>query len=101
VIVLWSNDHQSAAGDALSPGATPATIRGALLTAEHDAFDMAYRRALTAARDDLDLAELFRCLEHWRGVALRHRDTEQQFASVGPRARSDHESADDSAWWLG
>jgi len=100
MIALCSNDNQPGADDPLPPGATPATIRSALLTAEHDAFDLAYRRALTTARDDLDLTELFRCLEHWRGVALSQRHSDR-FASVGKLAEGQHGPADNSAWWLG
>jgi hypothetical protein len=100
VIALWSNDSHPGAGDPLPPGATPGAIRSALLTAEHDAFDAAYQRALTAARDDLDLSELFRCLEHWRGVALQRCDADR-FASVGPLAQRQHGTADNPAWWLG
>lgn len=82
---LWSFDEQPRAGDPLSPGAAPAAIRDALLPDDRAAFDLAYQRALASARDDLDLTELFRCLEHWRRLALLQRDPDR-FASVARRA---------------
>ena len=100
MIALWSNDTQSDADDPLVPGATPGAIRGALLTAEHDAFDLAYQQALAAAQDDLDLTELHRCLEHWRGVAVRRRDADR-FAADGSLVRTGPGPADNPAWWLG
>jgi hypothetical protein len=48
-------------------------------------FDAAYQHALVAAWEDLDLTELFRCLEHWRRVALLQRNPDR-FASVVRRA---------------
>ncbi|MEO7195350.1 MAG: DUF6247 family protein [Pseudonocardiaceae bacterium] len=62
---LWSFDEQSRTGDPLLPGAAPAAIRDVLLPEDRVRFDAAYQRALAAAREDLDLTELFRCLEHW------------------------------------
>lgn len=41
--------------------------------------------ALASARDDMDLTELFRCLEHWRRLALLQRDPDR-FASIARRA---------------
>ncbi len=82
---MWSFDEQPRTGDPLRPGAAPAAIRGALLAEDRSAFDTAYQRALTAAREDLDLTDLFRCLEHWRRVALLQRDPDR-FASVVRRA---------------
>lgn len=67
------------------PGASPATIRESLLPDDRTAFDDAYRSALTAARDSLDLTDLFDCLERWRRVAVLQRDP-QRFASVVRRA---------------
>ncbi|MGH3721682.1 MAG: DUF6247 family protein [Pseudonocardiaceae bacterium] len=82
---LWSFDEQPRTGDPLLPGAAPAAIRDALLSEDRLGFDAAYQRALAAARADLDLTELFRCLEHWRRVALLHRDPDR-FASIARRA---------------
>ncbi|WP_219418500.1 DUF6247 family protein [Pseudonocardia nigra] len=82
---LWSFDEQPRTGDPLRSGAAPAAIRDALLTEDRDVFDAAYQRALAAARDTLDLTELFRCLEHWRRVALLQRDP-NRFASIARRA---------------
>lgn len=73
------------AGDPLLPGASPAAIREALLPEDTPAFDDAYRSALVAARDSLDLSDLFDRLEHWRRMALLQRDP-QRFASVVRRA---------------
>jgi len=85
VAALWSFDEQPRTGDQLRPGATPAAIRDALLSEDKTEFDAAYMRALTAAREDLDLTELFRCLEHWRRVAVLQRDPDR-FASIARRA---------------
>jgi len=85
VTALWSFDEQPRTGDPLLPGATPAAIRDALLTEDKTGFDAAYQRALASARDDMDLTELFRCLEHWRRLALLQRDPDR-FASIARRA---------------
>ena len=82
---LWSFDEQPRTGDPLRSGAAPATIRDALLAEDRSVFDAAYQRALGSARDSLDLTELFRCLEHWRRVALLQRDPDR-FASIARRA---------------
>lgn len=63
----------------------PAAIRDALLPEDRERFDDAYPRALASAGAQLDLTELFRCLEHWRRVALLQRDPEW-FASIARRA---------------
>jgi hypothetical protein len=85
VTALWSFDEQPRSGDPLLPGATPAAIRESLLLEDRAKFDNAYQRALAAAREDLDLTELFRCLEHWRRLALLQRDPER-FATIARRA---------------
>lgn len=85
VTALWSFDEQPRSGDPLSPGAAPAAIRDALLRDDRTAFDFAYQRALATAREELDLTELFRCLEHWRRLALLQREPER-FASIVRRA---------------
>ena len=82
---LWSFDEQPRTGDPLRSGAAPAAIRESLLPEDRAVFDAAYQRALAATRDTLDLTELFRCLEHWRRVALLQRDPER-FASIARRA---------------
>ncbi|WP_028928007.1 DUF6247 family protein [Pseudonocardia acaciae] len=83
---FWSFDDQpSAGGDPLLPGATPAAIREGLLPDDRKRFDNAYSDALAGAREQLDLTELFRCLEHWRRVALLQRDPDR-FASIARRA---------------
>ena len=83
---LWSYDEQPrGGGDPLLPGATPAAIRESLLPDDRERFDTAYSRALADAREQLDLTELFRCLEHWRRVALLQRDPDR-FASIARRA---------------
>jgi hypothetical protein len=82
---LWSFDEQPRTGDPLRSGAAPAAIRDALLAEDREVFDEAYQQSLTAARDTLDLTELFRCLEHWRRVALLQRDPDR-FTSIARRA---------------
>lgn len=67
------------------PGASPAAIRAALLADDQALFDRAYADALAAARDQLDLTELLRCLEGWRRLALLQRDPEE-FAALVRRA---------------
>ena len=81
----WPFDEQPRSGDPLRPGAAPAAIRDALLDADRTAFDAAYQRSLAAARDSLDLTDLFRCLEHWRRMALLQRN-QDRFASMARRA---------------
>jgi uncharacterized protein DUF6247 len=85
VTALWSFDEQPRTGDPLRPGAAPAAIRDALLDEDRVRFDAAYQRTLATARDSLDLTELFRCLEHWRRVALLQRDP-GRFTSIARRA---------------
>lgn len=70
----WSYDEQPRTGDPLLPGAAPAAIREALLPEDRAEFGAVYERALRAARESMDLTELFRRLEHWRRVALLQRD---------------------------
>jgi hypothetical protein len=55
------------------------------LAEDQSLFDSAYQRALAVARDSLDLAELFRCVEHWRRIGLLQRDPDR-FASIARRA---------------
>jgi hypothetical protein len=85
VTASWSFAEQPRTGDPLLPGATPAAIRNALLPEDQARFDTAYQRALITAREDMDLSELFRCLEHWRRVALLQRDP-ARFVSIARRA---------------
>ncbi|MBF6327595.1 DUF6247 family protein [Nocardia transvalensis] len=73
----WAYDDQPSSGHPLRPGASPQDIRSALLPEDRAQFDLAYTRALSCARDSLDLTELFRTLEHWRRVALLQSDREQ------------------------
>lgn len=82
---LWSFDEQPHTGDPLLPGATPAAIRNALLPEDQAQFDISCQRTLVTAREDMDLTELFRCLEHWRRVALLQRDP-ARFVSIVRRA---------------
>jgi hypothetical protein len=85
VTALWSFDEQPRRGDPLLPGASPAAIREGLLVQDQAAFDSAYAEALVAAREQLDLTELLRCLEHWRRRALLQRDP-QDFEALVRRA---------------
>jgi uncharacterized protein DUF6247 len=85
VTAVGSFDEQPRTGDPLRPGAAPAAIRNVLLPEDQARFDTAYQRALVTAREDMDLTELFRCLEHWRRVALLQREP-ARFASIVRRA---------------
>jgi Family of unknown function (DUF6247) len=85
VTASWSFDERPRTGDPLRPGAAPAAIRDALLEEDQLRFDAAYQRTLATARDSLDLTELFRCLEHWRRLALLQRDP-ARFTSIARRA---------------
>lgn len=82
---MWSFDQQPRSGDPLLPGAAPVAIRDALLPEDRAAFEAAYQQALTQARDELDLSELFETLEHWRRLALLQRDL-ARFSSIARRA---------------
>lgn len=79
---IWSYDEEPRRGDPLMPGATPAAIREALLPEDRAEFDRVYDLAIGEARSSLDLAELFRRLEHWRRVAVLQRDRESYRALV-------------------
>ncbi len=57
-------------------GASPRAIRAALLPADRTTFDAAYEGALAESRESLDLAGLFKMLEHWRRVAVLQSDPE-------------------------
>jgi hypothetical protein len=48
-------------------------------------FDIAYAKALATAREELDLTELLRSLEHWRRRAVLQRDP-AEFAALARRA---------------
>jgi hypothetical protein len=85
VTAAWSYSEQPPGGDPLRPGAAPAAIRAALLEEDRARFDVAYEQALGVARESLELTELFRCLEHWRRLALLQRDPDR-FASIARRA---------------
>jgi hypothetical protein len=85
VTASWSFDEQPRTGDPLLPGAAPAAIRDALLPEDRAAFETAYEHALTRAREELDLTELFQTLERWRRLALLQRDP-ARFASIVRRA---------------
>lgn len=85
VTASWSFDEQPRIGDPLLPGAAPAAIRDALLPDDRAAFETAYQQALTRARDELDLTELFKVHEHWRRLALLQRDP-TRFVSIARRA---------------
>lgn len=80
-----ASDTQPPGAHPLAPGASPRAIRTALLEADRDAFDDAYRAALQEARERLDLTELFETLEQWRRVAALQHDREN-FRAVARRA---------------
>jgi hypothetical protein len=60
----------------LAPGASPATIRAALLPEDKAAFDEAYEQALNQAKRDYDLAALHATVENWRRQAIAQSDPE-------------------------
>lgn len=62
------------AGHPLRPGARPYDIRAHLLPEDRGPFDTEYQRALTSARENLDLSDLFTTLERWRRLALLQSD---------------------------
>ena len=71
VTAPYPSQEPPTSGHPLRPGASPGAIRAALLTDEDRAeFDADYERALTEARQSLDLAELFKTLEQWRRIAI-------------------------------
>jgi hypothetical protein len=49
--------------------ATPKQVRAALIPEEQVEFDQAWRAALAAAGESLDLADVFETLDSWRRVA--------------------------------
>lgn len=61
----------------LARGASPRDVRAALLPEDRGAFDQAYAAALDAARENLELTELFEVLEGWRRIAALQRDPER------------------------
>ena len=72
---MYSVDESSLGGrHPLAKGASPGAIRSALLAEDQAAFDVACDKALSDARDSLDLTLLFRMLERWRGIAVLQRD---------------------------
>lgn len=77
VTASYASQEPPTGGHPLRPGASPGAIRAALLTDEDRArFDTDYEQALTAARQSLDLAELFETLEQWRRIAILQSDPE-------------------------
>lgn len=70
------DDDQPSSTHPLRPGAAPRAIRAGLLPEDRGQFDEAYRRALSEARESLDLAELFDTLEQWRRLALLQSDSD-------------------------
>ncbi|MCD2186630.1 DUF6247 family protein [Actinomycetospora soli] len=60
----------------LARGASPASIRAALLPEDKTVFDAAYEDALERARRDYDLAALHDTLENWRRQAIAQSDPE-------------------------
>ncbi|MEQ3553169.1 DUF6247 family protein [Pseudonocardia nematodicida] len=66
----------------LRRGASPRTIRAALIPEDRTRFDAAYADELATARDNLDLTGLFAMLERWRRVAVLQRDPDRFDALV-------------------
>jgi hypothetical protein len=70
----YAYDENPRHGHPLLPGAAPHAIRASLLPEDRPRFDAAYEQALTAARESLDLTDLFKTLEQWRRTALLQSD---------------------------
>jgi hypothetical protein len=68
--VTASASSEVPAGGSLAKGASPATIRAALLPEDRERFDHAYGRALDEARQDGDITWLHSTLETWRRQAI-------------------------------
>lgn len=66
----YAHDENPRRGHPLLPGAAPSAIRANLLPEDLPRFDADYEQALAAAREHLDLTELFKTLEQWRRIAL-------------------------------
>lgn len=81
----YANEEGPRVGHPLLPGASPRDIRTHLLPADRPAFDADYERALAAARESLDLTDLFTTLEQWRRTALMQSDPDD-FRRVARRA---------------
>jgi Family of unknown function (DUF6247) len=76
VSATYAYDEQPAGGNPLRSGASPASIRAALLGGDRAGFDAAYEAALVESRESLDLTGLFKTLERWRRLAVLQRDLE-------------------------
>jgi len=85
VTAPYPSQEPPTSGHPLRPGASPGAIRAALLAEDRAEFDADYERALTEARQSLDLAELFKTLEQWRRIALLQSNPEN-FRRVARRA---------------
>jgi Family of unknown function (DUF6247) len=81
----YSYDEEPRAGHPLRPGAAPHDIRVNLLPEDRAKFDTEYRQAMNAARESLDLTDLFKMLEQWRRLALLQRDP-ANFRRIARRA---------------
>ena len=85
MVATYAYDEEPSVGHPLLPGASPQAIRTHLLPEDRPDFDADYERALTAARDSLDLTDLFKTLEQWRRRALLQSDP-TDFQRVARRA---------------
>ncbi|MFC5064512.1 DUF6247 family protein [Actinomycetospora atypica] len=62
------------ASGSLAEGASPATIRAALLPEDRPAFDQAYWEALDRAKTEYDVTPVHSTLENWRRQAIAQSD---------------------------
>jgi hypothetical protein len=95
----YAYDETPRQGHPLLPGAAPHAIRSNLLPDDRSRFDVEYERALTAARESLDLTDLFKTLEHWRRLAVLQSDP-TRFRRIARRAaelRTGEASPDDES----
>ena len=76
VLVTTSSSPRPERPGSLAQGASPASIRAALLPEDKVAFDEAYERALDQAKRDYDLVALHATVENWRRQAIAQSDPE-------------------------
>jgi hypothetical protein len=72
----------SSQGRSLAEGASPGTIRAALLPEDRELFDRAYAGALDQARQTYELTPVLETIEEWRRRAIIQSDPEAFRRSV-------------------
>lgn len=69
-----ASTRPGSAGASLAEGASPATIRAALLPEDRDAFDQSYWEASERAKREYDVTPVHSTLENWRRQAIAQSD---------------------------